>query len=101
MQKIFIPLLILVLQVSVAAQNFIRSELTTLLDTPWEIIYGPDGFLWLTEAGGKVVRVDPATGAKTVIYTAPDYFPGADSETSTLCFLPKIGSGTLGMALHP
>jgi len=83
------------------AQIFTRSELATSLTTPWEIIYGPDGFLWITEAGGKVVRVDPASGSKTTVYTAPDYFGGSTLEQSPLCFQPPIGAGTLGMALHP
>jgi len=94
-------LMILFVWISTPAQNFIRSQLSTPLDTPWEIVYGPDGFLWLTEAGGKVVRVNPADGSKTVVYTAPDYFGGGTSETSPLCFQPKIGSGTFGLALHP
>jgi glucose/arabinose dehydrogenase len=57
--------------------------------------------LWITESGGKVSRVDPVSGAKTVVYTAPDYFAGSAAEKSTLCFQPMIGVGTLGMALHP
>jgi hypothetical protein len=27
------------------SQNFVRTELTTTLSVPWEIIYGPDHFL--------------------------------------------------------
>lgn len=83
------------------AQQFTRSELTTLLNVPWEITYGPDNFLWISEAGGKVARVDPQSGAKTLIYTAPDYFGGSLLEQSPLCFNPTIGAGTLGLTLHP
>lgn len=84
-----------------AAQSFIRSELSTQLNTPWEITYGPDNFLWISEAGGKVSRVDPTTGNKTVVYTAADYFGGSSSEQLALCFNPNIGAGTMGLALHP
>lgn len=101
MQKAFTVLVMSLIWIRISGQNFTRSELSTTLDTPWEIIYGPDGFLWLTEAGGKVSRVDPVSGNKTVVYTASDYFAGGASETCTLCFNPKIGTGTLGMALHP
>ncbi len=101
MRNIFIQLAVLFVFNMSQAQVFIRSELPTALDTPWEIIYGPDGFLWLTEKGGKVVRVDPVTGTKTIVYTASDYFGGSPLEKSPLCFQPDIGSGTLGMALHP
>jgi aldose sugar dehydrogenase len=83
------------------AQTFQRSELPTALTTPWEITYGPDGYLWITDSGGVVLRVHPSTGAKTVVYTAPDYFPGSPKEQLQLCFKPNIGSGTLGLALHP
>jgi glucose/arabinose dehydrogenase len=84
-----------------AAQGFTRSELTATLTTPWELTYGPDNFLWVTDSGGKVSRVDPAIGTKTVVYTAPDYYPGSPLETSPLCTQPKIRVGTFGLALHP
>lgn len=83
------------------SQSFLRSELTTSLTTPWEITYGPDDFLWVTENGGKVARIDPGTGAKTIVYTAPDYFAGSPSEQLSTCFQPMIGNGTLGLTLHP
>jgi glucose/arabinose dehydrogenase len=83
------------------AQSFTRSELPTSLTTPWEMTYGPDTYLWLTEAGGRVSRVNPTTGEKTVVYTAPDYFAGSPLEQSPLCFQPNIGAGTLGLTLHP
>ena len=84
------------------AQTFVRSQLPTQLKTPWEIQYGPDGYLWLTEAKGTVSRVDPFSGEKKVVYVAPDFYD--DSlllEQNPLCFMPKIGSGTLGLDLHP
>ncbi len=84
-----------------SAQSFTRTELPTPLTNPWEITYGPDNFLWLTESGGKVVRVDPASGAKTTVFTAADYFGGAPSEALSTCFQPNIGAGTLGLTLHP
>lgn len=83
------------------SQQFTRTELPTQLNNPWEITYGPDGYLWLSEEGGKVSRVHPQTGAKTVVYTAPDYSPGHLDECCQLCFNPEIGKGTLGLALHP
>jgi glucose/arabinose dehydrogenase len=79
------------------AQSTIKIGNTTLtvdtvvsgLDIPWEIIWGPDNFLWVTEREGIVSRINPATGAKSVILniSSPVY---ANSE-----------SGLLGMALHP
>lgn len=83
------------------AQTFVRSELAPDLKSPWEITYGPDGYLWLTEAGGTVSRVHPESGAYELIYQAPDYFAGSEGERLNACHNPWIGHGTLGLALHP
>ena len=82
-------------------QTFVRSELPTTVSTPWELFYGPDSMLWATESNGRVSRIDPETGNKTLVYTASDYFGGSPLENSTLCPNLSIGSGTLGLALHP
>jgi len=82
------------------AQSFVRSELPTSVSNPWEITFGPDNFLWITEFGGKVSRVNPTNGNKTVIYTAPDYYDGSPLEVLP-CVQAQIGAGTFGLALHP
>lgn len=101
MRTITFTLLFLTHTTLIFAQKFTRSELPVYLDTPWEITYGKDSFLWVTESKGRVSRVNPSNGSKTVVYTAPDYFNGSSSERSEYCFQPRIGSGTLGLALHP
>jgi glucose/arabinose dehydrogenase len=60
------------------------------LDDPWEITFGPDGQLWITERVGKrVIRIDPTTGSQTVAVTI-------DEVTQ------RLGQdGLLGLALHP
>jgi len=91
----------LMFSMALQSQTFTRSELQTELTTPWEISYGQDNFLWLTEKGGKISRVNPSTGDKTIVFTASDYFSGSSLENSTECPNKGIGVGTLGMALHP
>ncbi len=61
----------------------------TGLSIPWEVIYGPDNYLWVTERKGLLSRIDPITHTKTVVLdlTASIY---AQSE-----------AGLLGMKLHP
>lgn len=59
------------------------------LDIPWEIIYGPDDFIWTTERKGIVSRIDPIAKTKTVIL---------DIVSSVY---QSSESGLLGMALHP
>lgn len=101
MKQFYLIIISIIISSPLYSQTFIRSELPTPVSTPWEILYGPDNFLWITESGGKVSRIDPTTGNKTVVYTAPDYFGGSPLEDSPLCPNLHIGAGTLGLALHP
>jgi len=44
--------------------------LTSGLAAPWELTWGPDNFLWVTEKVGKRVdRINPANGARTTVLT--------------------------------
>lgn len=69
---------------------FEMKVLTQGLQGPWELTWGPDGFLWVTErVGGRITRIDPATGEKKVaIKIGESFAPGGQD-------------GLLGMALHP
>ena len=60
------------------------------LEGPWEVSWGPDGRLWVTERTAKrVTRINPADGTKTVAVTIPEVHQSASQD------------GLLGMALHP
>ncbi len=61
----------------------------TGLDIPWEIIYGPDGYIWTTERKGIISRIDPVAQTKTVILNIVS------------SVYQNSESGMLGMALHP
>ncbi|OGU15901.1 MAG: hypothetical protein A2X61_01525 [Ignavibacteria bacterium GWB2_35_12] len=63
-------------------------DLVTGLDTPWEILWGPDGFIWMTERYGRVSRVNPATGEVIEILRIQEVLE--DGER-----------GLMGMVLHP
>ena len=58
------------------------------LDTPWDLAWGPDGQIWVTERGGRVSRVNPASGQRT---TAGQLADVAESGES----------GLMGMTFHP
>lgn len=58
------------------------------LDTPWEILWGPDGWIWVTERRGAVSRVNPTTGQRLELLRIGDVYQSGES-------------GLLGMALHP
>lgn len=72
--------------------TFSSRVVATGLKSPWEIVWGPDGHLWVTERiGRRVVRVNPATGAVTPAATIDEsYDPGRAWH-----------EGLLGLALHP
>lgn len=58
---------------SVGSDNF--------LNTPWDLHYGPDDFLWVTEReAGRVVRVNPATGARDELIRITAVFTDARQD---------------------
>ena len=75
------------------------------LSDPWEITYGPDNYLWITEAHGyRVSRIDPATGTKTVLLDLSHerQFPRYDKVPDSVDGgKPWPQGGLMGMALHP
>ena len=73
---------------TVGSTTVSASALTSNLDTPWELLWGPDNFLWMTERGGRISRIDPNTGQLVPLHTVADV-----TETGE--------SGLLGMVLHP
>jgi len=64
------------------------SVITSNLNFPWEILWGPDNFIWMTERGGRVSRVNPTTGVVTQLLTISDVVTNNEG-------------GLLGMVLHP
>ena len=51
-------------------KQFRQSEVVTGLAGPWELTWGPDNMLWVTERTGKrITRVNPATGERKVAVT--------------------------------
>jgi glucose/arabinose dehydrogenase len=79
--------------IAISGQSSFSSRVVaTGLGSPWEIVWGPDGKLWVTErTARRVVRVDPATGAITPALTVDEsYDPGMAWH-----------EGLMGLALHP
>lgn len=74
-----------------AGGKFTQRVVATGLGDPYEIIWGPDGQIWLTEKSGKkVTRIDPATGTKNTALELPDAVHSDSGQ-----------DGVLGLALHP
>jgi glucose/arabinose dehydrogenase len=62
--------------------------ITENLNFPWEIVWGPDNYIWMTEKGGKISRVNPANGEVMELISIADVVSRGEG-------------GLLGMALHP
>ncbi len=58
------------------------------LNFPWEILWGKDDFLWMTERGGKISRIDPKNGTVDFSANLPDVVSNGEG-------------GLLGMVQHP
>src|SRR5688572_3971125 len=69
--------------------NIKTRVLNNTLNFPWEILWGPDNFIWFTEREGRVKKMDPASGQTTLIANITEV-------ASTTDF-----NGLLGMVLHP
>ena len=75
-------------QFQVGAVTVTPHTLTHSLQVPWELVWGPDNFIWMTERYGRISRVDPANGQVHPLITIPDVLANGES-------------GLLGMTLHP
>ncbi len=76
-------------EISAASDNDITtSVLTANLTNVWELVWGPDKKLWITERDGTVSRVDPVAGKVTAVKTIDEVKSRGEG-------------GLLGMALHP
>ncbi len=92
MKRLLLDLLFILvlinLSLSIKAQPFLLDStfvqvdvLTDSVDIPWEILWGADNYLWITD-GPNIKRIDPISGVSSTIYNKPGY-------------------NGLGMVLHP
>lgn len=71
-----------------AQANVSTRDVITGLNTPWEIVWGPDNWIWMTERSGVISRVNPETGEQVELVKINDVYQSGES-------------GLLGMAMHP
>ncbi|MGC9341191.1 MAG: PQQ-dependent sugar dehydrogenase [Bacteroidales bacterium] len=80
MKKIYLSFIILLLlsnlelksQIQIGNTDIDTTSIATGLDTPWEILWGPDDYIWFTERMGKVSRLNPETGEISLILDIQD-----------------------------
>ncbi len=74
---------------STGAERFEMRVVETGLDAPWEIAWGPDDHLWVTERRGRrVVRINPKDGSSRAL-------------TIWQAHQSVSQDGLLGLAFHP
>ncbi len=71
----------------ISKTDSVRTVLTGL-NFPWEILWGKDDHIWMTERKGKISKIDPATGK--IIFSASIDEVVSNNE-----------GGMLGMVQHP
>lgn len=84
--------------ISAQTQPYTMRQLACGLSQPWEIKFGPDGWLWVTEAHSyQISRVDPATGTTEMMLdlSSKKNFPNFAQATE----YPQ--GGLQGFAFHP
>jgi glucose/arabinose dehydrogenase len=86
---IFLSLNTVSAQIQLEQTTVDTSTIITGLDIPWEILWGPDDQLWITERFGRVSRINPETGQQDIILDISNTVH-QNSE-----------SGLLGMVMHP
>lgn len=71
----------------------VADTVITGLNVPWELKWGVDDFLWMTEREGKVSRLNPQTGIREVIL---------DMTMANGGIVHQVGeAGMLGFDFHP
>ena len=112
-----LTLLLFVLSCQSFAQNVVAGKMNevfsrtilsgnAVLTTPWEITYGPDDSLWITDAKTyKVYKMSPVTaGAKRLILDLGDVtgsYPGTFNRVFSSSQSPWPQGGLAGLAIHP
>ncbi len=75
-------------QITIGATPVDTNTIVSNIDTPWEILWGPDDHIWITERYGKVSRLNPENGEQTELIRISQVYEQGES-------------GLLGMVLHP
>ena len=97
MRTIYLSILLCITPLLVQSQNTYTLDSTVLtartvitgIDIPWEIVWGPDDHIWMTERFGRISRVNPTSGAQDVLL-----------DLSSEVYV-RSEAGLLGMVLHP
>lgn len=71
------------------SSQLVTRTLVQGLTIPWDLVWGPDGWIWFNERDGDIYRLNPDDLEVQHIFTIEEVFESYDN------------SGCHGMALHP
>ncbi|HRE51174.1 MAG TPA: PQQ-dependent sugar dehydrogenase [Flavitalea sp.] len=57
------------------------------LEVPWELLWGPDNWIWFSEQDGKISKLNPTTGETKLLVQVPNVY--------------RKRLGLMAMTLHP
>lgn len=75
--------------VTVGNTTLTENIVATGIIVPWEILWGPDDHIWITEKRGQILRLNPSNGNYTTILNHQSSVSSGSER------------GMLGMTLHP
>jgi aldose sugar dehydrogenase len=93
-----------------SSSSFTYRVLASNLSYPWEVLYGPDDSLWVTEARAyKITKISPVNGGKRTILDLSgnkNFFQFIDGSGNRFARVgvsdkPWPQGGMQGLALHP
>lgn len=83
-----------------AAGELHVETVATGLATPWDLAWGPDGRIWVSERGGRISRLDPASGQRVTAGELPDVAESGESGLMGIAFHPSFTSQPFVYAAH-
>ena len=87
-------LYLLIHQIGLGQNTSLSDELILdNLDFPWEITWGPDENLWITQTTGSILKYDPKSGTKNTLITLDVAIDPNHGNPAAI--------GLFGLALHP
>ncbi|MGM0505904.1 MAG: PQQ-dependent sugar dehydrogenase [Bacteroidota bacterium] len=66
------------------------TEVASGLDAAWNVEWGPDGWIWITEHGGRISRVHPETREFQPLITIEDVWHERSRGLMSLVFHPEF-----------
>ncbi len=80
MKRTFSPFILIISFFTTFSYSQITEESTiiqqtivaTNLNVPWDMVYGQDGWIWITELGGNIKRMNPTTYEMQQIFSISD-----------------------------